>query len=134
MDAYRIKDGSTLFLYLGDLTRFEGDAIVNAANERMLGGGGVDGGDCWLAFAHALHSRVIISRYCLDWALMDDTHSIPGHDATAIHRAAGPGLLEECRKVPTVRSNVRCPTGEARITRCERVKVRLFHIILLTEG
>ena len=36
---------------------------------------------------------------------------------TAIHSAAGPELLAECRTVPEVRPGVRCPTGEARITR-----------------
>lgn len=62
---------------LADITTLEVDAIVNAANERMLGGGGVDG---------------------------------------AIHRAAGPELLDACRRVAEVRPGVRCPTGEARIT------------------
>ena len=69
-------EGATLRLMTGDITRVDTDAIVNAANAVMLGGGGVDG---------------------------------------AIHRAAGPQLLEACRAVPAV-DGKRCPPGEARIT------------------
>lgn len=60
----------------GDITKVDVDAIVNAANQVMLGGGGVD---------------------------------------HAIHAAAGPELLEACRRVPAV-NGIRCPFGEARIT------------------
>ena len=71
-----------------DITTLAVDAIVNAANESLLGGGGVDG---------------------------------------AIHRAAGAGLLAECRALPQVRPGVRCPTGEARITGGHRLPAR--HVI-----
>lgn len=78
----------TLEVFTGDITRLTVDAVVNAANEALLGGGGVDG---------------------------------------AIHRAAGPGLLTECRALPEIRPGVRCPTGEARITRGHRLPAR--HVI-----
>jgi O-acetyl-ADP-ribose deacetylase (regulator of RNase III) len=68
-----------------DITTLQVDAIVNAANETLLGGGGVDG---------------------------------------AIHRAAGLQLLAACRALPQVRPNVRCPTGEARITPGFRLPAR----------
>jgi len=68
---------TTVEIVQADITGLDVDAIVNAANERMLGGGGVDG---------------------------------------AIHRAAGPALIEACRRIPEVRPGVRCPTGESRIT------------------
>lgn len=72
-------DGATVVLVQGDITEETTDAIVNAANEGLRGGGGVDG---------------------------------------AIHRAGGPVIKEECRKIGY------CPTGQAVVTSGGNLKAR----------
>ena len=72
----------------GDITREDVDAIVNAANSSLMGGGGVDG---------------------------------------AIHRAGGPAILEECRRIRETRYPGGLPTGEAVITTGGQLRAR--HVI-----
>jgi O-acetyl-ADP-ribose deacetylase (regulator of RNase III) len=81
-----IVNKSKLTLIQGDITRQATDAIVNAANSSLMGGGGVDG---------------------------------------AIHRAGGPAILEECKKI--VARQGRLPTGKAVITTGGDLKAR--HVI-----
>lgn len=80
-------NGARIELVKGNIVEQEVDAVVNAANTKMLGGGGVDG---------------------------------------AIHRAAGPGLLEECRQLPEDEEGRRCLTGEVRVTGGHDLSARLI--------
>lgn len=84
MSTYTINN-VTLALLQGDITTVQADAIVNAANEALAGGGGVDG---------------------------------------AIHRAGGPAIMAECRKIGG------CPTGSAVATTAGRLKATyVFHTV-----
>lgn len=82
----KLINKTKLILLQGDITRQETDAIVNAANSGLMGGGGVDG---------------------------------------AIHRAGGPAILEDCKKIVAERG--RLPAGQAVITTGGNLKAR--HVI-----
>ena len=83
--ATRNINGVTLALIRGNIVEVQADAIVNAANSGLRGGGGVDG---------------------------------------AIHRAGGPSIMEECRKIGG------CPTGEAVVTTAGRLPAKyIFHAV-----
>jgi O-acetyl-ADP-ribose deacetylase len=83
MPLHKQIASSTLTLLRGDITDQDTEAIVNAANSSLLGGGGVDG---------------------------------------AIHRAGGPRILEECKKIRELKGE--CPTGESVITGGGNLKAR----------
>src|SRR5439155_10120944 len=83
--ATRTINGVTLALIRGNIVEVHADAIVNAANSGLRGGGGVDG---------------------------------------AIHRAGGPSIMEECRKIGG------CPTGEAVVTSAGKLPAKyVFHAV-----
>ena len=82
------RDAGRIVTKVGDITREAVDAIVNAANSSLMGGGGVDG---------------------------------------AIHRAGGPAILAECRRIRETRYPGGLPTGQAVITTAGKLPAK--HVI-----